>query len=179
MNKLFEFCSKKFWDRYKKNQIFCSRPCANKSIRTTHGMSKAHFYRIWYRIFRVCNKPNHEKYLFYGGRGIKCFWKSFEEFQDDMYESYLEHYKIYGHLNTTIERVNNNGNYCKENCRWATRKEQARNRRNRKVITFNNQTKSITEWAEIKKIPKIALWLRLYRRNWSIEKSLNTPLRKH
>ena len=141
-----------------------------------HGFAGTTFYATWMRIYRVCNKRSSEKYRYYGGRGIKCLWESFEEFKNDMHESYLKHLKIYGRLNTTIERTDNNGSYCKENCKWATRKEQSSNRRTRVEITFNGQTHSVTEWSEIIRIPKTALWFRLFRRRWSIQKALITPL---
>jgi len=76
-----------------------------------------------------CNNPNATGYKNYGGRGIKVLWKSFQEFKNDMYESYVEHACKYGDYNTTIDRINNDGHYCKENCRWATMKEQRANSR--------------------------------------------------
>lgn len=88
----------------------------------------------YYAIIQRTTKPNCKAYKNYGGRGIICEWKYFIDFYDDMYESYLEHARKYGNHNTTIERIDVNGNYCKENCIWTTWDKQGSNKRNVKVI---------------------------------------------
>jgi len=88
-------------------------------------------------------------YKNYGAKGVRCFWYSFEEFRDDMYESYLEHAKIHSEQNTTIERINVFGNYERGNCRWATWEEQSKNKRNSIAVSFNGEAKTIKEVADI------------------------------
>jgi hypothetical protein len=98
----------------------------------THGFRYTRFYNIWKRMKDRCNNQNNIDYHRYGGRGIKVCdsWTSnFENFRDDMYESYLCHSEINGEKNTSIDRIDTNGNYCKENCKWSTPQEQRLNQR--------------------------------------------------
>jgi hypothetical protein len=86
-------------------------------------------YRKFHNILQRCTNPKNPTYKNYGGRGIKCEWKNFDEFRADMETSYLKHEKKHGKKETTIERVDVNGNYSKENCIWATWKVQFKNKR--------------------------------------------------
>lgn len=86
-----------------------------------HNMSNTRFYNIYMWILWRCNNPNEPMYKYYWWRGIKCHWKSFEEFMNDMLEWYND--------TLTIDRIDVNWDYCKDNCRWATQKQQVNNTR--------------------------------------------------
>lgn len=87
----------------------------------THWLRKSKLYSRWNMINQRCNNKNNKAYKNYGWRWIKNEWNSFIDFYNDMTPTYIEW--------LTIDRMNNNWNYCKENCRWATYKEQNLNRR--------------------------------------------------
>lgn len=101
--------------------------------------------KIWKGMFSRCNNQNTPGYKNYGGRGIRvCIrWHDFENFIEDM------GCRPPGDM--SIDRINVNGNYEPGNCRWATRKQQARNKTNTVYLTYDGETKSAAEWAEITK----------------------------
>ena len=134
-----------------------------------HGMSKTKFYKKFYGMKSRCYNPNNKRYKNYGGRGIKVEWNSFEEFKNDMYDSYLQHIKKYGEKNTTIDRIDVNGNYCKENCRWATIKEQNQNTTRNIVIKYKDKEYTVNELSKIIHISSKCIYERLSL-GWSIEK---------
>ncbi len=110
--------------KYKKN---------SKSILKNAGIYKRNrdnglYSRYESMVSRCRHKSNHA-YKHYGGRGIICIWNSYTEFKSDLYQSYIEHLEKFGVKNTTLDRINVDGNYCKENCRWATWTIQNNNRR--------------------------------------------------
>jgi len=142
----------------------------------THGMSKTSEFSSWKHMKYRCYNENCKEYHNYGGRGIIICdrWKnSFENFLEDM-ELKPEPKEKY-----SIERRNNNGNYEPTNCYWGTRKIQANNRRYNDNIIYNNKEQTLTQWSKELNIQRETLWYRLYKYNWSIEKTFTTPVRKH
>lgn len=145
---------------------------------TTHGLSDTHFYSKWSHMVQRCNNPKTERYPLYGGRGVTIKWKSFEDFRNDMYSSYVVHLRKYGKNNTTIDRINNNGDYSKENCRWATIGQQLRNNSRTHLITYKKETLCLSDWAIKIGISIDTLATRINQYKWSIEKALMTPVRR-
>jgi hypothetical protein len=94
----------------------------------THGMSRSKTYKIWRNILSRCNNKNVPEYHNYGGRGIKVEWKNFEEFYQDMGERPLNHW---------IDRLDNNKNYSKNNCKWVLPTQNQKNKRVSKLWIVN------------------------------------------
>lgn len=130
-----------------------------------HKMKGTRFYRIWVGMKTRCTNKNHTWFKHYGGRGISYDqrWESFINFRDDMYKAYLKHAQEHGETDTTLERIDSNGGYSRENCRWATRLEQSRNARNNRFVTFKGVRMSLQEWSKKTGIAYATLHARLYK----------------
>ena len=113
--------------------------------RTTHGMSHTRLHDIWLGMKGRCYNPHDARYSRYGGRGIEVC----REWQND-FGAFCEWAFNNGYSdNLTIDRINNDGNYSPENCRWATTEEQSKNRSTNIKITIGNATKTLSEWCAI------------------------------
>ena len=114
---------------------------------TTHNMCFTKFYKKWRGMIYRCTNKNGKRYMDWGGRGITFDkkWKTFINFKKDMHQSYVKHYKKYGSKNTTLDRIDNNGNYELSNCKWSTIKEQCNNKRpyRKKTKLINADKKAI------------------------------------
>lgn len=143
-------------------------------------MCKTHFWYKWIHMISRCTRENDSRFESYGGRGIKVCekWIDFTGFYEDMHESYVLHVKEHGKKNTTLDRIDVNGNYEPGNCRWATIQEQAYNRTTNVFWEYDGKKLTMAEWAKETGINQAALRLRVNRRKWPIAKALTTPLPK-
>ena len=118
-----------------------------------------------------CYCENHQQFKDYGGRGIIIC----DEWKND-FNSFYEWALNNGYQdNLTIDRINNNGNYEPENCKWSTRKEQSNNQRTNRLLTYNNKTQTVSQWAEEVGLNKHTLQTRISR-GWSVEDALCRPV---
>ena len=121
--------SKSFWIHWCKCNRLRERKWTKHWFLCRDNKHLHRFYNIYSGMKTRCKWTswNQAKRRYYN-KWIKCLWQNFEDFKKDMYESYLEHISIYWIKDTSIDRIDSNWNYCKENCRWATCKEQTENR---------------------------------------------------
>lgn len=137
--------------------------CYSKKVlaqsRVKHGMHNSRIYNIYICMKERCYNPNSKSYLEYGGRGIEICdeWLGESGFQNFCSWAFTNGYEE----KLTIDRINVNGNYCSENCRWTTRKVQNNNTRRNRVIQYNGESHSVSEWVEITGINRSTLVTRL------------------
>ena len=137
---------------------------------TTHGNSMTRLAGIWYGMRKRCGDPNSKEY---GGRGIKICDEWLNSFQA-FYEWAMEN----GYSNDlTIDRIDVNGDYCPENCRWATRQTQSNNTRANHYITYNGETRTLSEWAKHTGLKYSTLRSRINLYKWDAEKALSFPVK--
>lgn len=135
---------------------------------SNHGMRQTRTYTIWAGILARCLNPNQAAYANYGGRGITVCdrWLEFINFHADMGDAPAGH---------SIDRIDNDGGYSPDNCRWANRSEQNRNRRNVRLLTIDGETAPMAEWSERYGIALSTVWLRI-KKGWSEEQAVKTPV---
>ena len=128
-------------------------------IFTTHGLSSGRIYEQWKGIKKRCYNSKGKQYKDYGGRGINVC--------DDWKNSFLLYFKWAmenGYSETlSIDRINNENDYCPENCKFSTSKEQNNNKRNNINITINGIIKTVPEWSEYSGVGKEAIYYRYYK----------------
>lgn len=140
----------------------------------THGGKGTRLYRIWAGIKSRCNNPHVQEYPRYGGRGITLCkeWLDFDVFREwSNNNGYSD--------DLTIERIDVNGNYSPENCKWITLADQSRNRRNTIYVTYNNQEKTLKQWSKDTGIKYSVLFSRLKYLGWATEKAFTEPVQIH
>jgi len=124
-----------------------------------------------------CSNKNNPSFRHYGKRGIRCKWNSFEEFYRDMGKSYQDLTKKHGKIE--LERIDNDGDYCKKNCRWTTHLEQMRNTRSNVFIKWEGEKLTLSELSRMLGISYNSLYSRLNKLKWSTESAFKDPIRKY
>lgn len=141
-----------------------------RTNKRTHGMSSSRLYSIWRSMINRCKNPNRKAYPRYGGRGIKVCneWNDFSAFKDWALAN--------GYKDTlTIERIDNDGNYCPQNCTWIPKAQQAENRCRTKRYVYQNKIYSIKQLCEMTGLNRATLYARLEKYGYSVEQCLKTP----
>lgn len=152
----------------------CERKAKTIKISTKHGMCHERIYRIYRGMVSRCNNKNNYSFKNYGGRGISVCdnWlgdSGFENFYKWSIENgYSEE--------LTIDRIDVNGNYEPDNCRWTTVNQQANNMRTNRVYVFNNESHTLSEWAKISGINYLTLRSRIDDLGWEFKKALTEPV---
>lgn len=147
--------------------------CERGKGNITHGHTKYYSetteYNIWENMRHRCQNENHKYYNDYGGRGIKVCkrWERFENFYEDMGKR--------PSLTHSLDRENNDGDYEPNNCRWATKKEQANNKRSNVIVEYKGEKKTLKEWSDKINMSYKLIWKRINTFKWTIEEAFTTP----
>lgn len=159
-----------------RNDVAKSCGCMTRKIisasNTVHGRSLTssinhNTYYVWRSMRSRCDNKNHKSYKDYGGRGIKVCkrWELFTNFLSDMGDVPKD---------MTIGRIDNNKNYCPENCRWETKEQQANNTRKNRIIEFLGKRMTLKQWAVHAGIARDVIWHRIDS-GWDVGDALTKP----
>jgi hypothetical protein len=138
-------------------------------VNATHRQSRTPIYRVWQGMKARCTNPNSTAYSCYGGRGITIctrWLRSFEAFFADMGGGYRP--------GLELERMDNDGPYAPENCRWATRHEQMSNTRGNHYLTHNGISLTVTQWASVLGV-RVGLLRNRLHMGWPVDRTLTEP----
>lgn len=144
----------------------------NKAM-TKHGLTGSPEYQTWLHIKQRCYDPNAAGYDRYGGRGIVVC----DRWKDDP-AAFIQDMGPRPGAEYSVDRINNDGPYSPENCRWATRIQQARNTRRTTMLTYKGETKPLNDWAEMHGLAVMTVRSRLSA-GWDVERALTTPPMNH
>ena len=139
-----------------------------------HGGKHTKLYEIWCSMKQRCNNKNAWAYKYYGAKGVSVCkeW-------NDSYTSFRDWSVENGYLQgLTIDRIDTNGDYSPQNCRWVTRKVQANNQTNTTRIEYLGVTKTLHQWADELGIHPNTLYHRIYKMGWSVERALTTIVKE-
>lgn len=157
-------------------ETVCCKECAKRKIavsNTKHGCEPIELWHAYTNMKTRCHNPKYTLYHRYGGRGITVCnqWSnSFVAFRDWALNNGWE-------KGLTLDRINNDGNYCPENCKWSTVQEQSNNRRTNRMLTKGGATDTMANWSRKLNIPYYVIQRRLYR-GWNDEKALSDYKRR-
>lgn len=151
------------------NSCGCLKSELDHTRTRTHGMSSDPLYGIWLMIRQRCLNPNNKSFRDYGGRGIKVCtrWDDFSLFKRDMGPR---------PVGTEIDRRDNNGDYCPDNCKWVDRQINAQNKRNNRIITCDGDSLCIAAWSRKTGLSRGTIERRL-NSGWQPERIIHQPVR--
>ena len=155
----------------------CLRNEMTSKIQKRHGLTKTTLHNAWINMKTRCDNPIHNEYHRYGGRGITYCeeWKDFDNFMKwSLSNGFKEEKDERGKNLLSLDRIDNNKNYCPENCKWSTRIEQARNKYTNKNYEYKGKTYCLTALAEMSAVGIDSIRRRI-KQGWSIEDAVDTP----
>jgi len=141
-----------------------------RESKLTHGMSDTRPYRIWQSMKTRCTNIRQPNYERYGARDISYTpdWETFQQFWEDMSDGYAD--------DLTLDRIDNNKSYTKNNCRWVTPAQQNRNSRSAVMIRYDGENLCLTDWAQKLNIPRKRLYYLRYKKGLTGPKLLQVAM---